>query len=78
MFSNGKSMLFLNKINEPKEIMKKIDEISQSDISRVMERTFKRGVFNSAFVGDNIDIQLYTDILSRSKVSFKDNYINKI
>jgi predicted Zn-dependent peptidase len=71
MFSNGKSMLFLNKINEPKYIMKKIDDIGQMDIERVMDRTFKKGILNSAFVGDNLNMELYTKVLENSKRAFK-------
>jgi predicted Zn-dependent peptidase len=71
MFSNGKSMLFLNKINEPKYIMKKIDDIDQMDIDRVMDRTFKKGILNSAFVGDNLNMELYTKVLANSKGAYK-------
>lgn len=52
MFSNGKSTLFLNKIKCPEEILKTIDDISMEDIQRVMDMTFKKGILNSAFVGN--------------------------
>jgi len=51
MFSNGKSVMFLNKINTPKDVLRKIDEIDMSRINSVMEKTFKKGIINSAFVG---------------------------
>jgi predicted Zn-dependent peptidase len=60
MFSNGKSALFLNKINDPKTIMKKIDAINKDNLERVMASTFGKGILNSAFVGDSIDIGKYT------------------
>jgi predicted Zn-dependent peptidase len=72
MFSNGKSVLFFNKIREPIEVMKKIDNINYEDLNRVMENTFKRGILNSAFVGDNFNVELYRDILEPSKVAFKE------
>ncbi|MGH4138134.1 M16 family metallopeptidase [Clostridium sp.] len=51
MFSNGKSVMFLNKINTPKDVLRKIDEINMSRVKSVMEKTFKKGIINSAFVG---------------------------
>ena len=78
MFTNGKSVLFLNRVNEPKDIMEKIDNIKQEDIARVMERTFKKGILNSAFVGENLDMDLYTDILSPSKFAFDEGAKYKV
>lgn len=72
MFSNGKSALFFNKIRQPIEVMKKIDSINYEDLDRVMENTFKRGIVNSAFVGDNFDVELYREILEPSKVAYKE------
>ena len=51
MFSNGKSVMFLNKINTPKDVLRKIDEINMSRVNSVMEKTFKNGIINSAYVG---------------------------
>lgn len=51
MFSNGKSVMFLNKINTPKDVLKKIDDINMSRVNSVMEKTFKKGIINSAYVG---------------------------
>lgn len=51
MFSNGKSVMFLNKINTPKDVLRKINEIDMSRVNSVMEKTFKKGIINSAFVG---------------------------
>lgn len=55
MFSNGKSVLFLNKVNTPEDIIRKIDSINNNTIQDVFENCFKGGILNSAFVG-NIDI----------------------
>ncbi|ADL51539.1 M16 family metallopeptidase [Clostridium cellulovorans] len=55
MFANGKNALFLNRINTPKDIMKKINDITLEDINRVMKNTFGEGIINGALVGDNID-----------------------
>jgi predicted Zn-dependent peptidase len=51
MFSNGKSVMFLDKINTPKDVLKKINEIDMSRVNSVMEKTFKNGIINSAYVG---------------------------
>ncbi|MBU3159232.1 insulinase family protein [Clostridium frigoris] len=51
MFSNGKSALFMDKINTPEEILQKIDEIDMIRVNTVMEKTFKIGIINSAYVG---------------------------
>jgi predicted Zn-dependent peptidase len=56
MFSNGKSFMFLNKINSPKDVLRKIDEIDMSTVNNVMERTFKKGIINSAFVGKEEEV----------------------
>lgn len=78
MFSYGKSMLFLNRINEPQEIMAKIDAIDQNKIQRVMERTFKKGILNAAFVGEEADINAYSAILADSTFAFDSGSSNQV
>ena len=56
MFNNGKSVLFLNKINTLDDMINKIDRIDQQRLQHVMEKTFLKGIQNSAFVGENVDI----------------------
>ncbi|MCJ7691716.1 MAG: insulinase family protein, partial [Clostridiaceae bacterium] len=56
MFSNGKSVMLLNKINTPKDVLRKIDEIDMSRVNNVMESTFKKGIINSAFVGKEKEV----------------------
>ncbi|MGH4052783.1 MAG: M16 family metallopeptidase [Clostridium sp.] len=51
MFSNGRSVMFLNKINTPEDVLRKIDEIDMARVYSVMEKTFKKGIINSAYVG---------------------------
>ncbi|HEY8888824.1 MAG TPA: pitrilysin family protein [Clostridium sp.] len=51
MFSNGRSVMFMNKINTPKDVLKKINDIDMTRVNSVMEKTFKNGIINSAFVG---------------------------
>jgi len=54
MFSNGKSLLFLDKIQTPKQVLNKIDNIQIQDIIRVMNNTFGEGIYNSAMVGKDL------------------------
>ena len=56
MFSNGRSAMFLNKINTPREVIKKIDDINKNKIEEVMRRTFNKGIMNSGIVGNNFDL----------------------
>ncbi|MBE6068209.1 MAG: insulinase family protein [Clostridium lundense] len=71
MFNNGKSTLFLNKINKPEDIIKKIDSIDMEKIQRVMEYTFKNGILNSAYVGDKLDLDGIKSLLEEDITLFK-------
>jgi len=66
MFSNGRSVMFMNKINTPEDVLKKINDIDMTRVNSVMEKTFKNGIINSAFVGNE------KEMLSRV---FKDDII---
>lgn len=78
MFNNGKSILFLNRINNPTEVMHKIDKITQEDISNIITKTYEKGILNAAFVGDNINMELYNSILENNNVAFKNSKIVEI
>jgi predicted Zn-dependent peptidase len=56
MFSNGKSVMFLDRINTPKDVLRKINEIDMDRVNAVIEKTFKKGIINSAYVGKEKDI----------------------
>jgi predicted Zn-dependent peptidase len=73
MFNNGKSLLFTNKLNTPEDIIKKIDSIDIDTISRVMKNTFCGGIVNSAFVGDNVDLELVRNLLDKEIKPFPDS-----
>lgn len=63
MFNNGKSVLFLNKINTLDDMILKIDRIDQQGLQDVMEKTFLKGIQNSAFVGENVDLDSLKGII---------------
>lgn len=71
MFNNGKSVLFLNKINKPEEVMKKIDNINEEKLKEVMKKTFGMGIKNSAFVGESLEIENVKNILNKDENAFK-------
>ena len=78
MFSNGKSALFLNKINKPDEVLRKIDNISKDKLNEVMDRTFKHKIINAAFVGNITEINEYNSILNIDKVAFNQMSTKKL
>ncbi|MCM8710634.1 insulinase family protein [Clostridium sp. SYSU_GA19001] len=78
MFSNGKAILFLNKVNTPKDIIQKIDNISKENLHEVMEKTFKKGILNSAFVGPKVDLNALINIIEGDIVAFKNKKSKRI
>lgn len=71
MFSNGKSVLFLNKINKPNDIIHKIDAVSKNDLIDIRNKTFALGIQNSAFVGQEVNMDLLINKLEGDIVAFK-------
>lgn len=63
MFNNGKSVLFLNRINTPDDIIRKVDAIDQDKITKVLGKTFGNGIQNSAFVGETSEIEKLKGII---------------
>lgn len=78
MFNNGKSILFLNKINTPDDIIEKINNINKEKLNCTMKKTFEKGIVNSAFVGDKVDILLLRDIIENDKVAFKNPKVKPV
>ena len=76
MFNNGKSLLFLSIINKPSDIIKKIDNVNSTKLFDVIEKTFARGIQNSAFVGDNLNVDALINTLEGDVIAFK-NYESK-
>ncbi|MCH3963975.1 MAG: insulinase family protein [Clostridium sp.] len=70
MFNNGKSVLFLNKVSTPKEIMDKIDKIDECKLREVMDKTFGKGIKNSALVGESVDIDIVENLLDKCSNPF--------
>jgi len=66
MFSNAKTYLFRNKLKTQEEVIKKIDDISKDDIQYVLDRCFKKGVLNAAYVGQDVDYEKLDSIILKN------------
>lgn len=71
MFSNGKSLLFHNKINTPQDIIAKIDKIDLQSLKIVMDKTFRLGILNCAFVGSKADLPELKELVLQSTTAYK-------
>lgn len=65
MFSNGKSALFLNKINTPEHLIEKINKINNDKVTEIMYNTLGKGITNSAFVGENVNLDIVNTLLEK-------------
>lgn len=78
MFTNGKSALFLNRIDIPKDIIEKINLVDMDKIKNVMNKTFGKGIMNAAFVGDNVDFEGLKTVTEKDVIGFKIKDSDKI
>lgn len=65
MFGMGKSELMFKKVYEPKEILDKIDMITDNDVNELIDETFKDGILCAAAVGRNLNEERFKKILWR-------------
>ena len=63
MFGIGKSELMLQKVNEPKEILTQIDNISKEDVFEVIDSIFGNGILSTAAVGRNINEDRFKNLI---------------
>jgi predicted Zn-dependent peptidase len=78
MFSNGKSVLFLNKINKPNDIIHKIDAVCKNDLVDIMNKTFAHGIQNSAFVGQEVNMEFVINKIEGDTIAFKNKKSKRI
>lgn len=79
MFSNAKTYLFRNKIKSQEEVIKKIDGINKDNIQYVLDKCFKKGVLNAAYVGQDVEYEkLNSIILKNSKAYDNTKYNSKL
>lgn len=73
MFANGKTLLFLNKVNSQEDIMNKINSIHNQNVSKVMQETIEKGIINAAFVGNNFQMDSILPIIGEDKKAFPES-----
>jgi predicted Zn-dependent peptidase len=79
MFANAKTYLFRNKIKTQEDVIKKIDAINEENIQYVLDKCFKKGVLNTAYVGQEVEYdKLNSIILKNAKAYDNSNYSNKL
>jgi predicted Zn-dependent peptidase len=79
MFANAKTYLFRNKIKTQEEVIKKIDDINKDNIQYVLDRCFKKGVLNTAYVGQDVEYaKLDSIIFKNAKAYDNSGYNNKL
>ena len=75
MFANAKSLLLRKNIRTEEEVIEKIDKISKNDIDYVINKCFKDGVINTAYVGSDIDKDYLDSFIYKSTTAY--NYKNE-
>ncbi|WP_315067445.1 pitrilysin family protein [uncultured Clostridium sp.] len=70
MFSNAKTYLFRNKIKSQEEVIKKIDEINKDNIQYVLDKCFKKGVLNAAYVGQDVEYEKLNSIILKNSKAY--------
>jgi len=79
MFANAKTYLFSNKVKTQEEVIKKIDDINKDNIQYVLDRCFKKGVINTAYVGQDVEYaKLDSIILKNAKAYDNSKHNNKL
>lgn len=78
MFSNGKSVLFLNRVNKPQDIINKIDAVSKDKLQRLLDSIFSTGIQNSAYVGQDVDLNKLISIIEGDTNAFKNQKSKRV
>jgi predicted Zn-dependent peptidase len=79
MFANAKAYLFRNRIKTQEDVTNKIDRINKDDIQYVLDKCFKKGVLNAAYVGQDVEYdKLNAIILKNANAYDNSKHTNKI
>ncbi|WP_160690336.1 pitrilysin family protein [Clostridium sp. C2-6-12] len=76
MFSNAKTYLFRNQIKIQEEVIKKIDEINEESIQYVLDKCFKKGVLNTAYVGQEVEYDKLNSIILKNTKAYDNSKHN--
>ena len=78
MFANAKTYLFRNKIKTQEEVIKKIDNINKDNIQYVLDKCFKKGVLNTAYVGQDVEYEKLDAIILKNAKAYDNSNHNKL
>ena len=70
MFSNAKTYLFRNQIKTQEDVIKKIDKINEESIQYVLDKCFKKGVLNTAYVGQEVEYDKFNSIILKNAKAY--------
>lgn len=73
MFANAKTYLFRNKLKTQEEVIKKIDEINKDNIQYVLDKCFKKGVLNAAYVGQDVEYDKLDSIILKNAKAYNNS-----
>jgi len=78
MFANAKTYLFRNKIKTQEDVIKKIDEINEDNIQYVLDRCFKKGVLNTAYVGQEVEYDKLNSVILKNAKAYDNSKNNNM
>lgn len=78
MFANAKAYLFRNQIKTQEEVIKKIDNINKESIQYVLDKCFKKGVLNTAYVGQDVEYNKLDSIILKNAKAYDNSDYNKL
>ncbi|MGN0144117.1 MAG: M16 family metallopeptidase [Clostridium sp.] len=70
MFANAKSYLFKNRVRTEEFVIDNINKISKDDIQCILDKTFKKGVLNAAYVGQDVEYEKLDSIILRNLTAY--------
>ncbi len=78
MFSNAKTYLFRNMVKTQEDVITKIDEINKDNIQYVLDKCFKKGVLNTAYVGQEVEYDKLNSIILKNTRAYDDSKHNNM
>lgn len=70
MFANARTYLFRNQIKTQEEVIKKIDQINEENIQYVLDKCFKKGVLNTAYVGQEVECDKLNSVILKNAKAY--------
>ena len=70
MFANAKSYLFRNKVKTQEFVIETIDKINKEDVQYVLDKCFKNGILNAAYVGQDVEYDKLDSIILKNEKAY--------